>query len=256
MFPGLGTVINIVAVLVGGSLGLLLRHRFPAVLQERTTDALALVVFVIGMLSAWSVTDTAFSDEVGTSAPMLIVLFSVVLGTLLGTVMRIEHRITMLGEWLQERFARTSSSAEASAEQVAAKTRGVQGFLTASVLFCVGPLTILGSIQDGMGQGFDLLAVKSVLDGFASIAFAAAMGPMVLASAGVVAVVQGSFTALGAGAGEVLNPGQVSALSAVGGVLMLGLCLRLLKIRDLPVGDMLPAVFIAPALVWVVGLIL
>jgi uncharacterized membrane protein YqgA involved in biofilm formation len=120
--------------------------------------------------------------------------------------------------------------------------------MTASLVFCVGPLTVLGSISDGLGHGIDQLALKSTLDGFAAIAFAATFGVGVLASALTVAVVQGGFTVMGLLLGDVLSAAGISALTATGGLLLVGVALRLLKVRDVPVADLLPALVVAPLL--------
>jgi uncharacterized membrane protein YqgA involved in biofilm formation len=121
------------------------------------------------------------------------------------------------------------------------------------LLFCVGPLTILGSLSDGLGRGIDQLALKSVLDGFASIAFAASLGWGVAASALTVLAVQGSLTVLGVALGELLPDGHVAAITATGGLLLVGVALRLLRIKQLPVGDLLPALLVAPLLAQLVS---
>lgn len=122
-------------------------------------------------------------------------------------------------------------------------------------MFCVGPLAILGSLSDGLGRGADQLYVKAVLDGFAAMAFASTLGWGVLASALTVGILQGALTVLGYFAGDVLSVAQIDALTATGGVILLGLGLRLLDLKQIPVGDLLPALVLAPALVWLVGLI-
>ena len=125
----------------------------------------------------------------------------------------------------------------------------MEGFVTASLVFCVGPLTVLGSLDDGLGRGIEKLALKATLDGFASVAFAASLGWGVAASAMTVLVVQGSLTLLGALLGDLLPPAHLAALTATGGLLLVGVALRLLRIRPGPVGDLLPALVAAPLLV-------
>ena len=127
--------------------------------------------------------------------------------------------------------------------------------MSASLLFCVGPLTILGSLSDGLGNGIDQLALKSVLDGFAAIAFAASLGWGVAASALTVLVVQGSITLLGVVLGGLLPGGHVTAITATGGLLLVGVALRLLRIKPLPVGDLLPALVVAPLLAQLVAVL-
>jgi hypothetical protein len=129
----------------------------------------------------------------------------------------------------------------------------VEGFVTASLVFCVGPLAILGSLSDGLGLGINQLALKSVMDGFTSIAFAASLGWGVAASALVVGVYQGTLTLLGWALGSVLSTAQIALLTATGGLLLVGIALRLLRIRQVPVGDLLPALLVAPILTGIVA---
>lgn len=143
-----------------------------------------------------------------------------------------------------------ASSAAASPVRTAAEERErfIEGFVAASLVFCVGPLTIIGSLQDGLGEGFSQLALKSVLDGFTSIAFAASLGWGVAASAISVLVIQGSLTAAAAALGGLLPGSGIAAMTATGGLLLAGIALRLLRIRTLPVADLLPALIVAPLL--------
>jgi uncharacterized protein len=240
MFRGLGTVINVCTVLVGSSLGVLLGHRLPNRTREVVTDALGLVTLLVAGMSASAVSSSALSAAVGTSAPVLIVLGSLLLGGIAGSLLRIEERLEGLGVKLQAWFARTSDSAE--------RRRFVEGFVAASLLFCVGPLTVLGSLSDGLGNGADQLILKATLDGFAAIAFAASFGWGVAASALTVAVVQGVLTLLGAVLGSLLPEPHLRALTATGGLLLVGVGLRLLAVKSVPVGDLLPALLVAPAL--------
>ena len=129
-----------------------------------------------------------------------------------------------------------------------ARERFIEGWLTATLLFCVGPLTILGTLSDGLGKGIDQLVLKAVLDGFASIAFASTFGVGVLLSAVSVGVVQGSLTVVGVLLGSIMPEAHIAALTATGGLLLAGIGLRLLRIKDVPVADMLPALVIAPLL--------
>ena len=177
------------------------------------------------------------------AATVLIVLGSVLVGGITGSLLRLEDRLEALGEAVRRRVPRGGDERE----------RFVEGFVTASLVFCVGPLTVLGSLDDGLGRGIDKLALKSTLDGFASVAFAASLGWGVAASALVVLVVQGSLTVLGAVLGDLLPAAHLAALTATGGVLLVGVSLRLLRIRAVAVGDLLPALLAAPLLVALVG---
>ena len=240
MFRGIGTVVNVAAVLVGSGIGVLLGHRLPTRTRDVVTDALGLVTLLVAVLSALTVADPALSGAVGTSAPVLVVLGSLLLGGIVGSLLRLEARLEGLGGWLQRRLVTAADSA--------ARHRFIEGFVAASMLFCVGPLAVLGSLSDGLGTGADQLLLKATLDGFAAIAFASSFGWGVAASALTVAAVQGSLTVVGALLGTVLPEPHLVALTATGGVLLAGVGLRLLRIRQVPVGDLLPALAVAPLL--------
>lgn len=252
MFIGIGTLVNAVTVLLGSALGVLIGHRLPLRTRSVVTDALGLVTLLIAASSAIAVTDASLSDAVGDSAPMLIVLGSLLIGAVLGSLGRIEDRLEGLGDVLQHRLTRGSPQAGADVDPHASRDRFITGFMTASLVFCVGPLTILGSVTEGIGEGPDQLYLKAALDGFASIAFAAAFGWGVAASVLTLVVIQGSLTALGAALGDVLPDAHLAALTATGGLLLVGVALRLLEIKQLKVGDLLPALLIAPLLTEVV----
>ncbi|HZI96527.1 MAG TPA: DUF554 domain-containing protein [Actinomycetales bacterium] len=247
-FTGAGTVLNVVAVLIGAGLGVALGHRLPERTRDVVTDGLGLMTLVIAALSAAAVLDADLVGAIGSSAPVLIVLGSVVVGGIIGSALRLESRLEQFGGWLRLRLVRRRGSGGA-ARSDESHARFVQGFVTASLVFCVGPLTVLGSLSDGLGRGIDQLALKSTLDGFAAIAFAASFGPGVAASVVTVGVVQGSLTAVGVALGDVLPDAHVAALTATGGVLLIGVALRLLRVRDVAVADMLPALVVAPVLV-------
>jgi uncharacterized membrane protein YqgA involved in biofilm formation len=256
VFPGFGTLVNVVTVIVGSAIGLLLGHRLPQRTRDTVTDALGLVTLLIGALSAVAVTSTAFSDAVGSSAPVLIVLGSLVIGGIIGSLMDIEQRLEDFGGWLRYRLSRgtvTTADDVTDPADHAARERFIEGFVTASLVFCVGPLTILGSLFDGIGLGSEQLILKSTLDGFASIAFAASLGVGVMAAALAVGVVQGALTLVGFLVGDVLPEPHLVAITAVGGLLLVGVGLRLLQIRAVPVGNLLPALLVAPLLVQLVA---
>jgi uncharacterized membrane protein YqgA involved in biofilm formation len=240
VFRGSGTALNVAAVLVGSSIGMVLRGRLPDRTREVVTDGLGLVTLLVAALAALEVRDHDLARAVGPSAPTLIVLGSVLLGGLVGSLLRLESGLERIGAAAQRRFAHSGAGPE--------RERFVEGFVLSSLVFCVGPLTILGSLSDGLGHGIDQLALKSTLDGFASVAFAASLGWGVAASAVTVLVVQGSLTVVGAAMGDVLPAAHIAALTATGGVLLVGVALRLLRVRQLPVADLLPALLVAPAL--------
>ena len=237
-----GTIINVVTVLVGGTLGTLLGARLPERMRETIMHALGLLTMVIGVQLSLETNN------------VLIVLGSLLIGGLVGELLRIERGIDQVGQWLQER---TGGDAAGSAEASSAAgrsgaTRFSHAFLTASLVFCVGPMTILGSIQDGLSGDFTLLAVKSTMDGFAALAFASTLGPGVVFSALTVLVYQGALT-LGAGwADAVLTDPMVAEMTATGGVLMLALGFGLLQIKKIRAGNLLPALAAAPIIVAIV----
>lgn len=244
VFIGLGTVANVVAVVAGSLVGLVLGHRIPQRTRDTVTDVLGLMTLVIGGLSVVALTSRALADEVGVGAPTLVVLASLLVGALVGSAMRLEQRIDHGADWIRRRF--TAEGDESTF---------VDGLVTSTLVFCVGPLAILGSLSDGLGRGVEQLLLKSALDMFAAMAFASTLGAGVLVSALVVALYQGTLTLLGFLMGDFLTAGQIDGLTAAGGVLLLGIGLRLLKIKQVAVGDALPALLLAPAFVWLVGVV-
>ena len=242
MFIGLGTAVNVVAVVIGSTLGVLAGHRLPHRTRDLVTQVLGLVTLVIGGLSVASGMSDAFTAEVGAQARLLIILGSLLIGGIIGSLLQIEHRLDRGAELLHDRFASASEG-----------STFVEGAVTATLVFCVGPLSILGSLSDGLGQGAEQLLVKSIMDGFASIAFAASLGIGVMAAAIPLALYQGLLTLLGFALGNFLPAGQVDAIGATGGVILLGLGFRLAGIKQIPVGDLMPALVVAPLLTALVG---
>lgn len=233
MFVGAGTVLNVGTILAGSALGVVLGHRLPQRTRDGVTDVLGLVTLLVAGLNAAAVVDPELEATVGRGSPLLIVLGAVLVGGITGSLLRIEERLESVGGHV-------------------ARIRFIEGFVSASLVFCVGPLTVLGTLSDGLGRGIDELVLKATLDGFASIAFAASLGWGVAASALSVAAVQGTLTAVGIVLGEVLRPAHLAALTATGGLLLVGVALRLLRIKAVPVGDLLPALIAAPLLVEIV----
>lgn len=240
MFVGFGTATNVVAILAGSGLGLLIGHRLSLRVRTTVTTALGLVTLLIAADAAISVNDSALREAVGTSAPMLIVLGSLVIGGIIGSVLRLEDRLEDFGGWLQDRL-----TADGAAD---GKQRFIEGFVISSLVFCIGPLTILGSINEGLGNGADQLLLKSTLDAFASLAFAASFGIGVLASVISVAVIQGSLTILGVLLGSFVPDAHLAALTATGGLILIGVAFRLLDLKAIHVADLLPALLVAPVL--------
>jgi hypothetical protein len=236
MFPGIGTVINIVAIVGGATLGVLVGTRMKEQTRILLTDVLGLVL-ILGAASAvlplWS---TRYVESVPQGWTLLIVLGSLLIGGLIGSLLKLENRLDGLGERLRIKFKASSESPF------------VEGFVAASLLFAIGPLAILGSISDGMGTGIDQLILKSTLDFFAAMAFATSLGWGVAVSAIPVAIYQASWTLVGLGLGEILDGYQIDAMTVVGGIMLMCIALRLLNIKHVAVGNLLPALAVAPVL--------
>lgn len=240
---GLGTLINFFAIVVGAVIGTLLGDRLSNRTRNVVTDALGLMTLLVGGLSIIDITKPEFQSELGPGMPVLVVLGSLILGGITGSIWRLEDRFESIGKKLKNSLNKKIKTNDSNF---------VEGFVSASLLFVVGPLAILGSISDGLGKGIEQLALKSSLDFFASIAFAASLGIGVAFSALAVGIYQGIFTLLGFGLGDILSEAQVTALTVTGGLLLVGVSFRLLKIKQLPVADLLPALFYAPILVAIV----
>lgn len=243
MFIGLGTAVNVVTVLVGSAIGVLVGHRLPERTRELVTMTLGLFTLVLGGRAVASGLSEALAEEVGTDARLLVVLGALLIGGIIGSLWQIERRLDRGAELLHDRFAAGTEG-----------SRFIEGAVTSTLVFCVGPLSILGSLSDGLGQGAEQLLVKAVMDGFAAIAFASSFGIGVMAAVIPLAVYQGLLTLLGFALGNFMPAAQIDALGAAGGVILLGLGIRLAGIKQIPVGDLLPALIVAPLLVALVGL--
>ncbi len=228
-----GTFLNIGTVLVGGLIGLVFGARIPDKLKLTVIAGMGLFTAALG-LQMFLKTENS-----------LIVLGALLIGILLGEWWRIEEGLQELGGFLERRFSRDKDDDS---------NKFVRGFLTASLLFCVGPLTILGSIQDGLTGDYKLLAVKSVLDGFAAMAFASTLGVGVMFSAIVILVYQGGISLLAAQLNAIVTASMMNELTATGGVILVGLAISsLLEIKKIRIGNFLPALAIAPLIVWILN---
>ncbi|MCC7117608.1 MAG: DUF554 domain-containing protein [Anaerolineales bacterium] len=230
-----GTFLNIAAVLIGGTFGLFFGARIPDRLKSTVVAGMGLFTLAMGL--------QMFLD----SENQLIVLGALLLGALTGEFLGVEDRLQAFGEFLEKRFSKESETSEGS--------NFIRGFMVSSLLFCIGPMTILGSIQDGLTGDYKLLAIKSTLDGFASIAFASTLGPGVLFSSIVILIYQGGLSLLATQLSQVITDTMINELTATGGVLLLGLGLsNMLEIKKIRVGNLLPALFFAPLIVWLISL--
>jgi uncharacterized protein len=221
---GLGTLINTLAVLVGAGIGTLVGARLPEGMRQTATHALGLVTVLVGIQSF-----LRFDNP-------LVPLVSVILGLVVGELLSIDGRLKRFGDALERRFSKGGSPVS-------------RAFVTTSLLFCVGPLTFLGSLQDGISGDYRLLALKSALDFVASLSFASVLGWGVLLSAGSVLLVQGGLTLAGAFFGAFMDKPMILTMTSTGGVLLVGLGLGLLELKEVRVANMLPALVVAPLLV-------
>ena len=242
MLAGVGTFINVIAILIGSSIGILAGARITKKSQSLITDVLGLIT-ALGAASAlaplWSPT---FEAALPKSSALLVILASMLIGGLIGSALSLETRLDAFGENLRKRFKASQESPFG------------EGFVSASLLFVIGPLAILGSVSDGMCQGIDQLILKSSLDFFAAMAFASTLGWGVAASAIPVAIYQGFWTIIGLAAGSVLSQYQIDAMTICGGLMLVGISLRLLDIKRIPVANLLPALVIAPTIATVLHL--
>ncbi len=238
----MGTLINVLAIVLGSVVGVLLGNRLSEKMSRTLTDAMGLIVLVIGALNLADLSDEAFANATDIFPTILVVLAALILGGVTGSLLKIEERLEKFGVWLQ---AKTKGKGD--------KDLFIQGFVNAALLFTIGPMAILGALQDGLGEGFDILALKSTLDGFTSIAFSATMGWGVAFSAIPVGLWQGLLTILSASVGSVLSQAAVASITATGGILLLGTGLRVLQIRMVSVADLLPALVFAPVITLVLA---
>lgn len=238
----MGTLINVLAIVLGSAIGVLLGNRLPEKMSRTLTDAMGLIVLVIGALNLAELNDEAFTNATGIFPTILVVLAALILGGVTGSLLKIEEKLEQFGVWLQ---AKTKGKGD--------KDLFIQGFVNAALLFTIGPMAILGALQDGLGQGFDILALKSTLDGFTSVAFSATMGWGVAFSAIPVGLWQGVLTILSASVGDVLSQAAVASITATGGILLLGTGLRVTQIRMVSVADLLPALVFAPVITLVLA---
>lgn len=231
-----GTIINVLAIVTGSVLGLLLGRRLPEKLKQTVVSGVGLFTIALG-ISMFLETKNA-----------LVVLGALLIGAILGEWMCIEDRLTGLGGWLEARFNRSSSNVDG---MQSSQERFIRGFLTASLIYLIGPLAILGSIQDGLNGDYQLLAVKSVLDGFTSVAFASSLGIGVAFSAIPTLFYQGLISLLAAQVQAVTTTAMMTEMTATGGVILLAIAFSsLLEIKKIRAGNFLPALFVAPLIVW------
>lgn len=215
----LGTIVNALAVVGGSLLGLIFRGGIPEKYNETVIKSISLAVVLIGIMNALKVQD------------LLLVIFSLAIGSLIGEHINIEEKLDNLGNWVEKKFSRGSGSI-------------AKGFVTASLLYCVGSLAIVGSLESGLSNNHQTLFAKSVIDGITSIVFASSMGIGVLLSAIPIFLYQGFITLSASFMKQFLVEAVITDMSAIGGLLIIGIGLNILEIKKIKVGNMLPAIFI------------
>ncbi len=243
-----GTIVNGATVLVGSLVGLTIGTKLPQRYRQIVLSALGLVTITLGVDAAvLKFADTArhFGPLVGAeqiygARLAMVMIGSLLIGALLGTALRLQERLEGMGAWIHRRFSQRDGHTFA------------EGFLTASVIFCVGPLTLLGCLENGAHADPSLLYIKSLLDGFCSLALASSLGAGVLASLVTVLGFQGGLSLLAWWAAEPLDELSIALMTIVGGVVLLATALTLLDIKKLPVADLLPGIFLPPLFVWLI----
>ena len=237
MFVGIGTLINVFTIIGGAALGVFVGERLSLRSRVLITEILGLIT-MLGAVTALAPMWTArYINAIPKGWTLLAILGSLLIGGLIGSALDLEKRLENFGERLRGRFGAKQESPF------------IEGFVSASLLFAIGPLAILGSVSDGMTTGIDQLILKSSLDFFAAMAFAASLGWGVAAAAIPVAIYQGAWTIIGFFLGNILDGYQVDAMTITGGVMLVCIGLRLLKIKEIAVGNLLPGLFIAPVFV-------
>ena len=237
MFIGSGTVINVLTIIGGAGLGVILGVRMPERMRALITDILGLITILGGATALAPIVSDRYIQSLPKGWPLLAILASLLIGGVIGSALDLERRIEASGDYLRRRFKAEKDGTF------------VEGFLASSLLFVIGPLAILGSISDGMGTGTDQLLLKSSLDFFAAMAFAASLGWGVAAAAIPVGIYQALWTLAGFALGSVLSDYQVDAMTIVGGLMLVSIGLGLLKIKTIAIGNLLPALAVAPFLV-------
>lgn len=232
----IGTIINVVAVAVGSLIGLAVGDRLSKQTQSAIVMGLGFVTLSVGMQNSFK------------TGNVLVPLFSIALGVIIGEMLDIQGALNNFGGWLQKKFA-SGENEEKASDGMTPRERFINGFVTASLVFCVGPLTVLGSLADGMSGDYELLTIKSALDFFAAMAFAASLGTGVFFSIITVLLVQGGLALGGFLAGEIMTEMMTNELTATGGMILMGLSLILLDIKHPRIANYLPALVIAPLIV-------
>lgn len=233
---GMGTIINIVAVLLGCGIGLCIKGGLPERLRSTVMSAIGLSTFFIGITGALEGMMTANPDGSLSSQSIMMAILCLVIGGLIGEAVNIEARLESFGDWCRARL-----------HAGCAASTFTEGFMTASLLFCVGAMAIVGSLEDGLGQGCTTLAAKSILDGVAAIIFASSLGIGVAFSILPLFIYQGGITLLASTLYPYLSDTLISQISFVGSILIFSLGFNLMFQKKIKVANLLPAMFLPVA---------
>ena len=225
-----GTLVNAGAVIVGSAVGLLIHSRLPQKMINIVFQAIGLFTMTIGISMSLR------------SENIILMVISIVLGTIIGQGIDIDKRLRKLSDYLHGKFSKKRKTNESG--DTTDSSRFTEGLITASMLFCVGSMSILGSIEDGMGEPPNLLYTKSIMDGIASIALAASFGICIAFSSIPMLIYQGGLTLFATFIMRYMSEPMRNDMTAVGGVLLIGLGLSILKIKDINVINMLPALIV------------
>jgi len=217
----LGTIVNAIAIVLGGLVGLLFGQAFPEKMKKTVIQGIGLAILLIGV-----------SMALETKNPLVIIL-SLVLGGIIGEWIDIELRLQHVGQWLERKFAKNGQGGQFA-----------KGFVTTSLIYCVGAMAIMGSLESGLNGKHDILFAKSMLDGITAVIFASSMGIGVLVSAIPVFLYQGTITMAAGLLQGVLSPPVIAEMSATGGLLILGIGFNILELKEIKVGNLLPAIFV------------
>ncbi|ADL13819.1 DUF554 domain-containing protein [Acetohalobium arabaticum] len=218
-----GTVVNTAAIIAGGSLGVVLGHRVSESLKETVMQGLSLAVFLIGGKMALETNNIS------------IVIFSLLLGGIIGELLGIEARLNNIGDWLEDKVSSEDGNV-------------TEAFVRTTLIYCVGAMALMGAIQDGLTGDPSTLYAKSMLDGFSSIAFASTMGVGVIFSSVAVFIYQGSITLLASSVQTILTPEIIAEMTATGGLLIIAISINILEMAEIKVGNLLPGIFVAVVL--------
>lgn len=232
----IGTLANVAAIVVGSAVGALIRSRLPQKYIDTAFQCAGLITMIIGISMALK------SDRI------VLIVISLIVGAIIGVALNLDGNTEKAANYLLRKFAKKQDSQNSSKSRLA-----VEGFITTSVLFCTGSMAILGAFEDGMGQTPNLLYTKSVIDGFASIAFASSFGIFVAFSAIPVFIYQGALTLLTVYVMQFMNEAMIADLTAVGGILLFALGINIMKIKEIKVINLLPALLVIVLLSGIFG---